>query len=392
MDSQIDVSFLNDIITSESIDVLLTTDINKLINLLKDIKALGLFDNASLDLNDSKTVESLTKMVKQIFDLKVIEGKEKDIFVSIMNIIDINELLAEYNITLNYDNVQNWDNEVDYICTIFENIISLTGGLDEFNFTEFFTKTHTESEKQMIAEVVASIGNSDIFGDSIYTIIDTISKEIDDSCEVIVTNEEKNIIENVNGWEYETIHILNLIEKIEHIDFEEHYQNLNADEIKDIMLYCSESVISTKVFGTVLNSVFDGIVHEDFTKQSVMKNSADVIYNAIKVASIVNDSTIDLNDSEVTNELISSIENIATSDENIELTNKLINDIIGNETPVEYTKEDINDAADVVESIITIYQNSSDQDNFSLDELTEEVKEDIENSDIAKAILEALFK
>ena len=161
--------------------------------------------------------------------------------------------------------------------------------------------------------------------------------------------------------------------------------------MKDIMLYCSESVVSTKVFGTILNSVFDGIVHEDFTNQKVMKDSADIVYNAIKVASIMNDAELDLNDSAVTDELISSIENIATSDEHIELTNQLINDIVGNETPVEYTKEDINSAAEVVENIITAYQNSPDQDNISLDDFSEEDKVKLENSDIAKAILDALF-
>ena len=391
MESEIDLSFLNEIITTDSIDKLLTNDVNKLITLLKEIKGLGLFNNASIDINDGNTQDALIRVIKQIFDLSVIEGKEKDLFKSVVNIVNIEQLLVEYNIVLDYENVSNWDNEVNNICVLFKNVMTLTGGLDGFNFTEFFTKTHSEEEKTMLAEIVASIGYSDIFGDSIYTIVDKVAKEIDSSCTINVTPEDKHIIENVNGWEYETLHILNLIEKIEHIDFGEHYQNLDAQEMKDIMLYCSESVVSTKVFGTILNSVFDGVVHEDFTNQKVMKDSADIVYNAIKVASIMNDAELDLNDSAVTDELISSIENIVTSDEHIELTNQLINDIVGNETPVEYTKEDINGAAEVVENIITAYQNSPDQDNFSLDELSEEDKEKLENSDIAKAILDALF-
>lgn len=392
MESSIDVSFLKDIITEETIDTLFTKDINKLIGLLKEIKGLGLFDKAELDFNNPTTQDALINVVKQLFDLSVIEGKEKDIFKSVINMINIESMLIDYNITLDYENVSNWDNEVDNICVLFKNVMSLTGGLEGFDFTEFFTKTHTEEDKQLIAEIVASVGNSDIFGDSIYTIIDTVAKEIDESCTINVTPEEKYIIESVNGWEYEALHILNLVEKIEHIDFEQHYENLDAQEIKDLMIYCSESLVSTKVFGTILNNTFGDVVHQDFTNPTVMKNSSDVVYNAIKVASIMNDPSFDLSDATSTDELISSIENIASSEENLELTNQLINDIIGNETPVEYTKEDISDAASVVEDIISVYQNSTDKDGFDITNLPEEEKEKIENSDIAKAILDALFK
>jgi hypothetical protein len=78
--------------------------------------------------------------------------------------------------------------------------------------------------------------------------------------------------------------------------------------------------------------------------------------------------------------------------ENIELSNQIINDIIGNETPIEYTSTDISDAADVVGSIIETYQNTADQDNFSLEDLSEEDLEKLESSALAKTILEKLFK
>ena len=306
--------------------------------------------------------------------------------------INIEPVLEQYDITLDYENVENWDKEVDYICTIFKNTMTLTGDLEGFDLTTLLTKISTEDEKNRIAEIVEAIGYSDLFGDSIYTIIDTVSKEIDSTIEINFTNEEKNTIENINGWKFEALHILELVEKIDHIDFGVDYEHLNADEIKDIMMYCSESVVSTKLFGSILNNVFSGVVHQDFTNQDAMRSSADLIYNAIKVASIVQNDSIDLTDPTVTNELIESIESIATSEENLELTNQLINDIVGNETHVDYTKEEIIEAAEVVESIITQYQDATDQDNFDLDNLSEEDKEMIENSEIAKAILDALFK
>lgn len=392
VDSSLDVSFLKELITEDSIDTLLTDDLDKLIVLFKEIKALGLLDGVELNYTDATTQDSLIKVIKEIFDLSVVNGKESTIFKSIITMINIEPVLKQYDITLDYENVENWDNEVDYICTIFKNAMTLTGGLEGFDLTTLLTKISTEEEKNKIAEIVEAVGNSDLFGDSIYTIIDSVSKEIDSRIEINFTNEEKNTIENVNGWKFEALHILELVEKIDHIDFGVDYEHLNADEMKEIMVYCSESVVSTKLFGSILNNVFSGVINHDFTNQETMKNDADVIYNAIKVASIIQNDTIDLTDTTVTDELIESIESIATSEENLELTNQLINDIVGNETHVDYTKEDITEAAEVVESIINQYQASDDQDNFDLDNLSEEDKEMIENSEIAKAILDALFK
>lgn len=392
MDSSIDVSFLKELITEESINQLLTNDVEKLIDLFKEIKTLGLLDKQELNFNDPTAQDNLIKVIKKVFDLSVVEGKEETIFKSIIGIINIEETLAEYSITLNYENVSNWDTEVDYMCTIFKNAMAITGGLDNLDFSSLLTSVRTLEEKTKIAEIVAAIGYSDVFGDSIYTILDTVSTNIDPNCSIELTNEEKHLIEEVNGWNFEAMHLLTLVEKIENVDLDKQYEELDADSVKELMIYSSESVISTKVLGTVLNNIFVGVVNQDFTDQSVMKSSSDVVYNAIVVASLVQDNTLDLNNTDVTDTLVSSIKNIANSEENLELSNQIINDIIGNETPIEYTSTDISDAADVVGSIIETYQNTIDQDNFSLDDLSEEDLEKLESSALAKTILEKLFK
>ena len=392
MDSSIDVSFLKELITEESINQLLTNDVEKLIDLFKEIKTLGLLDKQELNFNDPTAQDNLIKVIKKVFALSVVEGKEETIFKSIIGIINIEETLAEYSITLNYENVSNWDTEVDYMCTIFKNAMSISGGLDNLDFSSLLTSVRTEEEKTKIAEIVAAIGYSDVFGDSIYTILDTVSTNIDPNCSIELTNEEKYLIEEVNGWNFEAMHLLTLVEKIENVDLDKQYEDLDADSVKELMIYSSESVITTKVLGTVLNNIFVGVVNQDFTDQSVMKSSSDVVYNAIVVASLVQDNTLDLNNTDVTDTLVSSIKNIANSEENLELSNQIINDIIGNETPIEYTSTDISDAADVVGSIIETYQNTADQDNFSLDDLSEEDLEKLESSALAKTILEKLFK
>ena len=105
-------------------------------NLLKEIKTLGLLDNAELDLSDKATQDSLIKLFKDVFDLSVINGKESAIFKSLIQIIDIEPILSQYNITLQYDAVTNWDNEIDYIATIFQNVMTLTGNFEDFDLTE----------------------------------------------------------------------------------------------------------------------------------------------------------------------------------------------------------------------------------------------------------------
>ena len=57
----------------------------------------------------------------------------------------------------------------------------------------------------------------------------------------------------------------------------------------------------------------------------------------------------------------------------------------------DYTKDDIKDAAEVINDIIDVYQNSENQDEFDLENLPEEELEKLENSELGKLILELFF-
>lgn len=392
LETSMDLSFLKHLITEDSIIQLLDNDTSKLIEILKEIKSLGLFDKQQIDFKDPHQQDVIISIIKKVFDLSVVEGKEAKIFDSLFKIVNLNELMGEYGLTISYLTVTDWDQEVEYLTSLFKNVMTLTDGLESLDFGSFFTTTQTPEKKEQIAQVINSIGSSEIFGDSIYSIIEMVASEINADYVINVTPEEKNIIENVNGWYEESMHLLNIVDQIRDINFETSYRNLDANEIKELMIYCSETVVSTKLFGSILNSVFDGIVEQDFTKQEVMRNSADIVYDAITVASIVKDNNIDLNDKETTDALIDSMNSLASSEENIELINDLMNNIVSNSEPVEYDKEDIQDAANVLETVIESYQNSSDQENFDVSDLTPEQQEQIENSDIAKAIFDLLFK
>lgn len=392
LETSMDISFLKHLITEDSIIQLLDNDTTKLIEILKEIKSLGLFDKQQINFNDPIQQDTVINIIKKVFDLSVVEGKEAKIFDSLFKIVNLNELMGEYGLTISYLTVTDWDQEVEYLTTLFKNVMLLTDGLESLDFGSFFITAQTSEKKEQIAQVINSIGSSEIFGDSIYSIIEMAVSEIDAEYIINITNEEKHIIKNVNGWYEESMHLLNIVDQIRSMDFETSYRNLDANEIKELMIYCSETVVSTKLFGSILNSVFDGIVEQDFTKQDVMKNSADIVYDAITLASIVKDNDIDLNNKETTDALINSMNSLANSEENIDLVNDLMNNIVSNSEPVEYDKEDIQDAVNVLETVIDSYQNSTNQENFDISDLTEEQQEQIENSDIAKAIFDLLFK
>jgi hypothetical protein len=92
MDSSIYVSFLKELITEESINQLLTNDVEKLIDLFKEIKTLGLLDKQELNFNDPVAQDNLIKVIKKVFDLSVVEGKEETIFNQLLVLLILKKL------------------------------------------------------------------------------------------------------------------------------------------------------------------------------------------------------------------------------------------------------------------------------------------------------------
>ena len=71
-----------------------------------------------------------------------------------------------------------WDKEVDHLIILFRNVMPLIDEFDNLDFGTLFTNIQTPAVKENIANVVNAIGSSEIFGDSIYSIIETVVKEI----------------------------------------------------------------------------------------------------------------------------------------------------------------------------------------------------------------------
>ena len=388
-----DISFVKDLITKDTIIDLLNNDVDNIVNILRNLKAMDILENdGSFSLTNSNHQKQFIDMIKTIFNLSIIEGKEEQILKSIMNITKLEETLQNVNITLDYKNVTNWDQEIGVICNIFESIMGLTDDITNIDFSTLLKISETEEDKIKLAELIEQIGSSKLIGNSIYDLIEFTVKEVSPDYSIIISNESKDFIENVTGWKQETLHLLNLFDRIESISADENYKELDADQIKEIMLYCAECEITTLVFGTVLNEIFKDVVDHDFTKREVLKADAEIVYNTIKLANIVSEPTFDLNDKEATKDLVDTITNLAQNEQSLELTNQLLGNIIDETSDVNYTKEDIEEAASVVNDIIESYQNSENQDEFDLSNLSQEDLEKVENSKLGKLILGFFFK
>ena len=388
----VDMSFVKELITEESIVELLNNDIDKLVIILRDLKAINVFEGDSqVDFKDQVCKEKFIEVIKTVFNLSIINNKEEQIFRSLINIVNFESILESFNITLKYENVTNWKEEIDVICEIIDGMLNVAGDINDFDINTLLQQEKSEESKLAIALLIEDIGRSNLMKDSIYYIIESAISNVSSDYEITFSEESKYYIENVSGWKEETLHLLNLIDRIKVISMDENYKDLDALEIRDIMLYCSECEITTILFGTVLNSIFSGVIEHDFTKKEVMKQDAEVIYNTIKLANMVQQPTFDLNDEASAKDLVDTISNLAENEQSIELTNQLLSNIVDENKEFDYTKDDIQDAAEVINDIIDVYQNSENQDEFDLENLPEEELEKLENSELGKLILELFF-
>ena len=388
----IDMSFVNELITEESIVDLLDNDVDKLITILSDLKAINAFKgNVEIDFSDPIYQSKLINIIKTIFDLSIVRGNEEKVAKSLIKIINLEETLGSFGIPLEYENVTDWDEEIDVLCEIIDGVITVFGDVSNFDIDSLLEQYKSQKNKIAIAELVEDIGRSQLMKNSVYYIIESSINSISSDYSIKFTAENKYYIENITGWKVEILQLLNVIDMIKGVSMDENYKDLNPEEIKDIMICCSECEITTVLFGTVLNSIFDGIVEHDFTKKDVMRKDADVVYNTIKLANMVQEPSFDLNDKNSAKDLVDTIFNLAQNEQSIDLTNQLLSNIVDENKDFNYTNDDIEEAAYVINDIIKVYQNSTNQDEFDLDNLPYKEQEKLDNSELGKLILELFF-
>ncbi len=389
-----DLSFIGEIITKENMVTLLTEDIDSLISIMQDLNEMKVFkkEQEPIDFSDENVQNAVTHMIKTFFSLEVVEGKEANIFDGLLKMADLNTKLEEIGILVNYDNVTNWDTEIDNLCNLFQKMMKLNGNLTDLNFEELIAEGKSPEEKALITDIIVCFAESQIFGDSIYNVIEHAISSYSDEYQITFTDEDKNAIKNETTWRKEIQIIFEILEDAKPLMDASDYQTLDPELVKTIMTKASEVVIASKIVGYELNKLFEGIIDADFTNRQTIKENINVVYDTIRLSNMINEPDFDLNNKENVNELITTINNFASDEHNVEVATKLLNEVIAPEANLEITQESITNAASTFEEVIDVYQASENQETFSKEDLPEDLATKLENDELLKAIWDYFFE
>ncbi len=360
------------------------------------LKLLDVIDTAiSMNFTSSEDIKVdkvlIEKLILTLFDSIFVKGKEQQIIEYILKTTNLDTVLQENNIILNYTNV-NWETEPQCLVDIFVAILDL-GDLNSFDIGTLL-EDRTEEIETKIINLMDAFGRSDIFKDSIFIMIETMVKNID--YEVTFTEEEKQKVLQ-NTWAVEIQNLFDLIDFCtDKLGDTTNYNTITGTEITEMMTKASSTVIATKILGTVLNEMLgdeylainpkvDGVYKYDFT------NSETLSTTAIDIGALVDlknhAQNLDMSDITSADQSIDKIiESVKILDES-GLAKDMIQEVIGTDSGINLDEVDLSKEADTIKNVYDVYK--EDHENFDINEHPE-LKEEIENSEFAKTILDML--
>ena len=381
------------------------TELVNLVEILYDLKDMNILfgeEGASFDLSNE---EALTDIITRIFNVCLIKGNESSIIEFMLNKFEINGMLEEYGIHLELTNI-NWETEPENLAAVVSKISALAGGdLANIDFTTILEKDpdtglRNEEKITQIADLLNAFNNSQIFEPVIFDLIDTLISNLDESLnfDLSFSNEEKASIKN-NGWKNEIDRTLNVYDiATEKLLGAEDISSIKGSDISDIMKEASGSIIASKVLGTVLIDTLgtngfdklpkndDGTYKYDFTDPNVLLEQADNIGHIVDLAnSMTNLNTDTMTEAETIDQLVEEIRKIEENEIAKEIISDIASEYLGEE--IDLSNADFNKEADIIKDAFDVYQ--SDPENFDI-ESNPELKEKLEDSELAKSILEFL--
>lgn len=346
-------------------------------------------------LNDEEIIidkDNITLLINKLFDSVFIKGNEQQIIEYILDTTGFNTTLEETGITLNYQDV-NWESEKQNLVDIFTSVLDL-GSIESFDVSTLL-ENRTEETTDKIINLIDALGKSQIFGDAIFDMIETMVKEV--GYTVTFTDSEKaKILENT--WKKEANNLIELIDfctdKLGNTDS---YNSISGSEITDIMSKASTTIIATKVLGTVLNEMLgkdylainpileDGSYKYDFTNPQTLLSTAKDIGALVDLKNHA--QNLDMTDiSKATESVDNIIESIKILDES-GLAKDMIQEVIGEESGINLDEINLSEEAETIQKVYDVYK--EDHENFDI-ENHPELKEELEESEFAKTILDML--
>lgn len=338
------------------------------------------------------TEESIEDIILTLFKSSLIKGSEEEIITYFLDTTGVSTTLSENDITLNFTNV-NWETEPQKIVNVLCCILKI-GTLESFDISTLISERDENSEN-LVVDLIVAFGESDIFGESLFTMMEKMVSEA--GYEIAFTNEEKAKVKE-NTWEKEVNNLLDLIDFCtEKLGTSESYETITGQEVTDMMTKASETVIATKVLGSVLNEMLgqdylainpvleDGTYKYDFTNASTLASTAKDIGALIDIKN--NAQNLDMSNIEDASTTVESVvESIKILDES-GLAKDMLQEVIGTDSGVNLDEINLSQEADTVQKVYDVYK--EDHENFDIEEHPE-LKEELENSDFAQTILDML--
>lgn len=368
---------------------------------LKDLNIL-FTEDGNIDLNNPEAIKNL---LERIFDIGLIKGNETELMNFLIDTFELNSMLEEYGITLEIENVD-WETEPGKLANVIIEISNLCGGdLSSLDFTTILeidpeTGQRDQETINQIGKVLDAFNESQIFEPIIFDLIGTLVSNIDDSLSFDLTfsSTEKELIKT-NGWANEINRTLNVYDiASESLLGAEDLSSIKGSDVSAIMKEASGSVIASKVLGTVLVETLgvngydklpkndDGTYKYDFTDPNVLNEQADNIGGLIDLAnSMTNLTTETMTEEETVQKLVDELKNLENNELAKDVINEVASEYLGSE--IDLSEANFEEEAVILEDVFEIYH--ADPDNFNLETNTE-LKEKVEESALAKSILEML--
>lgn len=338
--------------------------------------------------------EYIKQVVTLIFDSVLIKGNEKQIVSYILNMTGLNDALKTFDLQLNLNDV-NWEIESDNLIDVINAILAF-GDLKNINFEQIMND-RTEENKNRVSALFKALGKSQIFDDASYKMIEKMVSQIDGTYKVEFSDEEKQEIKK-HGWENEINNLFEVVDLCKtYLNDAESYKTVEGSTVTNIMLKASESVISSKIVGIILNDMLgennlnimpkneDGTPKYDFSDPATLKETANDIGTLIDISKNVDKYINSEDDTNKDNAVKAIVDGL-----NLFSDSEFTKDVVGKYTNIsdaETESLDLKNESIIIQDVYDEY--SKNPSDFSI-ENHKELAEEVNNSSVAKSILTML--
>ncbi len=389
---------------SEYIKTGLVDDINslsKIYQIFKELELEKLFNEDSsynLNLENEVTKTKFTTFINNLLNLKIIVGHESEIWMDLLNLSG----LTEYITFDEPDQNTNWSLEKERLANIIVGMFDLKDIKDILGSTEDVNILEHQDVIMKIADLLDLMAESSLTQNAVFSMLDKVFEATGYHIELTIDDKEA-IVDNTFQQEFTTL--LELLEEANDLFRKDNGGNISLDAnssktIVSLMKKASTSVIASKIVGEVLIDNFgkDGLnilptdannlPLYDFTNQRTLNDMADSI--GVLIDLYVNLNNVDINnlsDNDIDN-LQASLAQMGEEGINDELIGNFLGEMLKDENINISDNVNWQEESKALSDVLTKYQESTNKENFTIDD--PELLEAVNNSDVAKSILEYL--